>query len=115
MSTSSSSSSGQDVEGGDGGGGGGGGGEFEGPSSSRSRMRSSNGVWPEPFLEALAFQVAIDASHTVGRLAAAQALFNIFQVQFAYPFLHTQIHAVCVCVCFVFLCDFNVYGWEKEL
>ncbi|KAI3444021.1 hypothetical protein Pfo_000686 [Paulownia fortunei] len=82
MSTSSS----EEVEGGDSGGGGGaggggGGGVFEGPStSSRRRMRSSKGVWPEPFVEALAFQVAIDASLTVGRLAAAQALFNIFQV-----------------------------------
>ncbi|XP_041997875.1 transcriptional regulator STERILE APETALA-like [Salvia splendens] len=65
MSTSSSSSSNQ---GGD------------APSSSRSRMRSSNGVWPEPFLEALALHVAVDASRTIGRLAAAQALFNIFQV-----------------------------------
>ncbi|KAL2464412.1 Transcriptional regulator STERILE APETALA [Forsythia ovata] len=74
MSTSSS------TEGGDGGGGGGVGGEFEGPSSSRSRRRSSNGVWPEPFVEALAFQVAIDASRSIGRLAAAQALFNLFQV-----------------------------------
>ncbi|KAI3446746.1 hypothetical protein Pfo_003411 [Paulownia fortunei] len=82
MSTSSSSSSAEEVGGGNGGGGGGGGGgrEFEGPSSSRSRMRSSNGVWPEPFVEALAFQVAADASRTIGRLAAAQALFNIFQV-----------------------------------
>ncbi|CAI9779676.1 unnamed protein product [Fraxinus pennsylvanica] len=57
-----------------------GGGEFEGPSSSRTRRRSSNGVWPEPFVEALAFQVAIDASSSIGRLAAAQALFNLFQV-----------------------------------
>ncbi|KAL0451500.1 UNVERIFIED_CONTAM: Transcriptional regulator STERILE APETALA [Sesamum latifolium] len=77
MSTSSS----EEVEGGDGGGGGGGGGgEFEGPSSRRRMMRSSNGVWPEPFVEALAFQVAADASLIVGRLAAAQALFNVFQV-----------------------------------
>lgn len=37
-------------------------------------------VWPEPFVEALAFQVAIDASLNDGRLAAAQALYNIFQV-----------------------------------
>ncbi|KAH6819223.1 Transducin/WD40 repeat-like superfamily protein [Perilla frutescens var. frutescens] len=75
MSTSSSSSS---AEGGDGGGGGG---DFEGPSSSRSRMRPSNGVWPEPFLEALALQVAVDASRTIGRLAAAQeALSSLFQV-----------------------------------
>ncbi|KAK6126958.1 hypothetical protein DH2020_039302 [Rehmannia glutinosa] len=79
MSTSSSSSS-EDGGGNDGGGGVGGGGDFEGPSSSRSRMRPSNGVWPEPFVETLAFQVAIDASRTIGRLAAAQALFNIFQV-----------------------------------
>ncbi|CAI9765771.1 unnamed protein product [Fraxinus pennsylvanica] len=75
MSTSSSTR-------GDGGGGGGrgGGGEFEGPSSSRSRRRSSDGVWPEPFVEALAFQVAIDASTSIGRIAAARALFNLFQV-----------------------------------
>ncbi|KAK6136421.1 hypothetical protein DH2020_029842 [Rehmannia glutinosa] len=62
----------EEVEGGDNGG------EFEGPSSSRRRMRSR--VWPEPFVEALAFQAAIDASNIAGRLAAAQALFNIFQV-----------------------------------
>ncbi|XP_057767181.1 transcriptional regulator STERILE APETALA-like [Salvia miltiorrhiza] len=69
MSTSSSSTS---TQGGDGGG--------EPPSSSRSRLRSSNGVWPEPFLEALALHVAVDASRAIGRLAAAQALSNIFQV-----------------------------------
>ncbi|KAL3623924.1 hypothetical protein CASFOL_032740 [Castilleja foliolosa] len=50
------------------------------PSSSRSRMRPSDEVWPEPFVEALALQVAIDASRTLGRLSAAQALFNLFQV-----------------------------------
>ncbi|KAL8488596.1 hypothetical protein ACS0TY_024301 [Phlomoides rotata] len=44
----------------------------EGPSR-RRRMS----MWPEPFVEALAFRVAIDAD---GRLAAAHALFNIFQV-----------------------------------
>ncbi|KAL6957471.1 hypothetical protein U1Q18_001055 [Sarracenia purpurea var. burkii] len=53
------------------------GGEFDEPSS--SRRRSDNGVWPEPFVEALASQVAIDASRSVGRLAAAPALFNLFQ------------------------------------
>ncbi|XP_075516172.1 transcriptional regulator STERILE APETALA [Primulina tabacum] len=80
MSTSSSSSSDEEVEVG-GGGGGGGGGEFEaGPSSSRSRRRFSNGIWPEPFIEALAFEVATDASRTAGRLAAAHAFSNIFQV-----------------------------------
>ncbi|CAI9760997.1 unnamed protein product [Fraxinus pennsylvanica] len=76
-SSSSSTSSAEEIQGGDGGGGGGG---FEGPLSSRRRMRSSNGVWPEPFVEALAFQVAIDASRTISRLAAAEALRNIFQV-----------------------------------
>ncbi|KAA8524859.1 hypothetical protein F0562_011282 [Nyssa sinensis] len=77
---SSSSSSSQDVGGGDGGNGGGGGGvaEFEGPSA--SRRRSNNGVWPAPFVEALASQVAIDASRSIGRLAAAPALANLFQV-----------------------------------
>ncbi|CAA2950113.1 Hypothetical predicted protein [Olea europaea subsp. europaea] len=77
-SSSLSTSSAEEVQGGDGSGGSGGDG-FEGPSSSRKRMRSSNGVWPDPFVEAIAFQVAIDASRTIGRLAAAQALFNIFQ------------------------------------
>lgn len=58
--------------------GGGSGGDFEGPSSSRRRAVSE--VWPEPFLEALAAQVAISASHNIGRLAAAAALANVFQV-----------------------------------
>ncbi|KAL3629605.1 hypothetical protein CASFOL_026827 [Castilleja foliolosa] len=68
MSTSSSSSSRR-------------GGPFEGPSSSssRSRMRPSDEAWPEPFIEALALQVAVDASRTLGRLSAAQAIFNVFQ------------------------------------
>ncbi|KAD3066622.1 hypothetical protein R6Q59_019150 [Mikania micrantha] len=68
MSTASSSSS---QDGGDGGGDGG---EFAGPSHARRRFNTA--VWPEPFLEALATQIAIDA----GRLAAAPALANIFQV-----------------------------------
>ncbi|KAA8526615.1 hypothetical protein F0562_008182 [Nyssa sinensis] len=75
MSSSPSSSS-QYVEGADGGNGGAG--EFERPSS--SRRRSGDGVWPDHVVEALASQVAIDASRSVGRLAAAPALFNIFQV-----------------------------------
>ncbi|GMP53162.1 hypothetical protein CsSME_00018716 [Camellia sinensis var. sinensis] len=77
MSSSSSSSS-QHSDGGDGGNGRRGGGDFEGPSS--SRRRSVNGVWPEPFVEALASQVAIDASLSSGRLASAPALVNLFQV-----------------------------------
>ncbi|MCD9637932.1 hypothetical protein HAX54_021483 [Datura stramonium] len=51
-----------------------------GPSSSRSRRRAGNNVWPEPFVEDLALLVATDASRSVGRLAAAQALSLIFQV-----------------------------------
>ncbi|KAL6287183.1 hypothetical protein ACE6H2_011573 [Prunus campanulata] len=54
------------------------GGDFEGPSS--SRRRAVNEVWPEPFVEALATQVAIDASRSMGRLAAAPALANVFQI-----------------------------------
>ncbi|CAH1424399.1 unnamed protein product [Lactuca virosa] len=73
MSTTSSSSS---HDGGDGGNGGGG--EFEGPSHSRQRF--NNAVWPEPFLEALATQIAIDAALSFGRLAVAPALTNLFQV-----------------------------------
>ncbi|CAA0819985.1 Transcriptional regulator STERILE APETALA [Striga hermonthica] len=49
-------------------------------SSSRSRMRSGDEVWPEPFIEALALRVATDASRNLGRLYSAQALSNIFQV-----------------------------------
>ncbi|RAL42796.1 hypothetical protein DM860_009303 [Cuscuta australis] len=54
------------------------------PSTSRSRRRrgggGGNGVWPGPVVEALAFQVAIDAVTTNGRLAAATALATLFQV-----------------------------------
>ncbi|KAL1531062.1 transcriptional regulator STERILE APETALA-like [Salvia divinorum] len=64
MSTSSSSSS---SEGGS-------------ASSFQRRTRSRKGVWPEPFVEALAVEVASDANLNAGRLAAAQALVNIFQV-----------------------------------
>lgn len=81
MSSSSSSSNGNGNGNGNGSGGNYGarrGGEYEGPS--RSRPRAINEVWPEPFVEALAAQVAIDASRLVGRLAAAQALANVFQV-----------------------------------
>uniref|UniRef100_A0A6N2MG97 F-box domain-containing protein n=1 Tax=Salix viminalis TaxID=40686 RepID=A0A6N2MG97_SALVM len=83
-SSSSSSSNGSGSGSGNGNGSGGGnyggrrGGEYEGPS--RSRPRAINEVWPEPFLEALAAQVALDASRLVGRLVAAQALANVFQV-----------------------------------
>ena len=79
-SSSSSSSNGNGSGNGSGGGNYGGrrGGEYEGPS--RSRPRAINEVWPEPFLEALAAEVAIDASRLFGRLVAAQALANVFQV-----------------------------------
>ncbi|KAI3809701.1 hypothetical protein L1987_19299 [Smallanthus sonchifolius] len=70
MSTASSSSS---HDGGDGGGE-----NFEGPFFSRQRFNTA--VWPEPFLEALATQIAIDAAISFGRLAAAPALSNFFQV-----------------------------------
>lgn len=86
MSTSSSSSSSSPDEV-DGGGGGrrGGSGELERPSTSRiSRRRFGNRVWPAPFIEALAAQVAIDAFRSFGRLSAASALFNLFQVLFLF-------------------------------
>ncbi|OVA20152.1 WD40 repeat [Macleaya cordata] len=41
---------------------------------------SANEVWPEPFIENLAYQVAVNASRTRGRLAAAPAISNLFQV-----------------------------------
>ncbi|XP_027368622.1 transcriptional regulator STERILE APETALA [Abrus precatorius] len=52
--------------------------QFEGPSS--SRQRAMNEALPEPILEALATQVAIDAAHYNGRLAAASAISILFQV-----------------------------------
>ncbi|GKA45014.1 hypothetical protein Tco_0737810 [Tanacetum coccineum] len=70
MSTNSSSSSSSHDEGD-------GGREFEEPSHSRQRFNTA--VWPEPFLEALATQVAIDAVTSSGRLAAAPAICNLFQ------------------------------------
>ncbi|XP_077222182.1 transducin/WD40 repeat-like superfamily protein [Tasmannia lanceolata] len=48
------------------------------PSS--SRIRQGNGVWPEPFVEELAVQVAVNAAGDDGRLAAGPALAGIFQV-----------------------------------
>lgn len=59
--------------------------EFDAPSHSRQRFNSA--VWPEPFLEALAIQIAIDAAHSFGRLAVAPALANIFQVHATNPTL----------------------------
>ncbi|XP_054817949.1 transcriptional regulator STERILE APETALA-like [Prosopis cineraria] len=59
----------------------GGGDSDPGPSTSRRRRRRPmNEVLPEPFLEALAIQIAIEASHTHGRLAAAPSIANLFQV-----------------------------------
>ncbi|CAJ1971564.1 unnamed protein product [Sphenostylis stenocarpa] len=52
-------------------------GQFEGPSS--SRQRAMNEVLPEPFLEALANQLAIDTANYNGRLAAGPALAILFQ------------------------------------
>lgn len=91
MSSSSSSSSSED------GGGNGGGGDYGGPSTTRQRI--SNGVWPEPFVEALATQVGIDASQSDGRLDAAPALFNLFQVHFS-EFIY-----FCIITCDVILVE----------
>ncbi|WCJ37390.1 Transducin/WD40 repeat-like superfamily protein [Euphorbia peplus] len=77
-SSSSDSSSSSSTSSSSGNGNGGNYGEYEGPS--RSRRRAVNEIWPEPFIEALATQVAIDASRLFGRLAAAQAIVNVFQV-----------------------------------
>ncbi|KAK6238687.1 hypothetical protein QUC31_004156 [Theobroma cacao] len=54
------------------------GGDFEGPLL--TRRRANNEIWPGPFVEDLVVQVAIDASRSLGRLAAAAALANVFQV-----------------------------------
>ncbi|KAK8694246.1 hypothetical protein V6N13_071801 [Hibiscus sabdariffa] len=52
--------------------------DFEG--SSLTRRRANNEIWPGPFLEDLVVQVAIDTRHSLGRLAAASALANVFQL-----------------------------------
>lgn len=62
-------------------------------SSRRSRARSEDtdvsvearndhngGVWPEPFLEALAQAVALEAAKSGGALAVGPAVVNVFQV-----------------------------------
>lgn len=62
-------------------------------SSRRSRARSEDtdvsvearndhngGVWPEPFLEALAKAVALEAARSGGALAVGPAVVNVFQV-----------------------------------
>ncbi|XP_022771668.1 transcriptional regulator STERILE APETALA-like [Durio zibethinus] len=54
------------------------GGNFAGPSL--TRRRANNEIWPGPFVEDLVVQVAIDASRSLGRLSAAAALVNVFQV-----------------------------------
>ncbi|CAA7016047.1 unnamed protein product [Microthlaspi erraticum] len=79
MSSSSSSSDDGDTDGGSTSGAGRSGDVYEAPSPSRPR-HGANDVWPEPFLESLAVQVAVDASLTAGRLAAAPALANVFRV-----------------------------------
>ncbi|XP_024026323.1 transcriptional regulator STERILE APETALA [Morus notabilis] len=71
MSSSSSSEDGNNAPRGRGG-------DFEGPSP--SRRRANNDVWPEPFIEAVAIQVATEAARSIGRLAAALALASVFQV-----------------------------------
>lgn len=61
--------------------------DVAGPSTSRPRF--SNVVWPEPFVEALATQLAIDAYLASGHLAAGRALANLFQVLRSNSPLHT--------------------------
>ncbi|XP_024007533.1 transcriptional regulator STERILE APETALA [Eutrema salsugineum] len=79
MSSSSSSSENGDSGGGSTFGARRTGGVFEAPSPSRPRY-GANDVWPEPFLESLAVQVAVDASLSSGLLSAAPALANVFRV-----------------------------------
>ncbi|KAK1274087.1 Transcriptional regulator STERILE APETALA [Acorus gramineus] len=67
---------------------GGGGGDREAlppPPSSSSRMRGAGdggagGVWPEHFVEAVAARIATDSAASSGRLSAATALVNLFEV-----------------------------------
>lgn len=42
----------------------------------------SRGVWPEPFLEALAQAVAVEAEKRGGALAVGPAVVNLFQVRY---------------------------------
>uniref|UniRef100_A0A3Q7HAI3 Uncharacterized protein n=1 Tax=Solanum lycopersicum TaxID=4081 RepID=A0A3Q7HAI3_SOLLC len=62
-----------------------------GRGGGRRRLRGggNNGVWPEPFLEALATQMAINTTSSINRLAAAQALSNLFQVHTPLKLLYT--------------------------
>ncbi|KAL4184788.1 hypothetical protein AMTRI_Chr10g2860 [Amborella trichopoda] len=49
-------------------------------SSAARLIASANGVWPEPFVESLAVNVAMEAYNSVGPLAAGPALANLFMV-----------------------------------
>uniref|UniRef100_A0A0D3DPB0 Uncharacterized protein n=1 Tax=Brassica oleracea var. oleracea TaxID=109376 RepID=A0A0D3DPB0_BRAOL len=81
MSSSSSASDNGDSSGGLSSVAGRSGGVFEAPSPSRPR-HSANDVWPEPFLESLAVQVAVDASLSTSPVDAAPALANVFRVSY---------------------------------
>lgn len=69
----------EEVAGGEGEEGIGGGGLLVGDPSS-SRAKSAEAVWPDHFVEALVARVAVDAASVGGRLAAAPAVANVFQV-----------------------------------
>ena len=49
-------------------------------ASTSAYYNMNGGVWPEPFVESLTIQVAVDASSSFGRLAVAPALALLFQV-----------------------------------
>eukprot|EP01018_Ginkgo_biloba_P020112 Gb_09541 [translate_table: standard] len=74
----------------------------EGESSSRRGRRARSheerrrvygnegGVWPEPFVEALAREVALEAARSGGALAAAPAVANVFQMVACYGYNDLQ-------------------------
>jgi len=48
--------------------------------SQEARNDQNGGVWPEPFIEALAQAVALEAARCGGALAVGPAVVNVFQI-----------------------------------
>ncbi|KAL5729715.1 hypothetical protein ACHQM5_002622 [Ranunculus cassubicifolius] len=90
-----------------------GGDELERPSSAE-RLNSEE--WPEPFLEALICQVAHEASQNIGRLEAAAAISNLFQVCSTWRAISRSEHLWQTLTRHIWQCDHLVQHqtWREE-
>lgn len=64
-------------------------------ASTSTYYNLNGGVWPEPFVESLALQLALDTSLSHGRLAVAPTLAILFQVfRFPFPFILLHVYVM---------------------